>query len=186
MNKIGTKRIETERLLLRKLSFDDADDMYLNWCTDPQVCKFYTWTPHENIDETKSFLKIWIEEYENPLVFHWVIIEKQYGRAIGTIYLDDIDQSENSAVISCLLSRSCWGKGYATEATKAVINYAFQEAGFDIIKSHHHEENIGSGKALLKSGMSFTEKKYVDYPECPRISGNYLFYSIENNSSCLS
>lgn len=183
INRIGTKQIETGRVILRKYISTDAHDMYENWCADSEVCKFYTWSPHKNIEETESILTAWISQYENPLVFHWIIIDKNTNRAIGAAYLNSINEDEKSAVVNCMLSRLVWGKGYAAEITKAIIDFAFNEAGFTLIKSHHHEDNIQSSKALLKSGMAYVGSKHVEYPECPRINGNYSFYLIRNEFS---
>ena len=124
---------------------------------------------------------MWIKQYDDPLVFHWIIIDKSTKQAIGSIYLDELNDVESSAVISCLFSQLYWGKGFATEATKAVIQYAFEKVGLERINSHHHEQNVGSEKALTKSGLRFIERRFVSFPECSRIDGNYLFYSISKN-----
>ena len=49
MNKAGTQTIETDRLILRQFSIEDAEDMYENWASDPEVTKFLTWPPHATI-----------------------------------------------------------------------------------------------------------------------------------------
>lgn len=53
MNFIGTKTLETDRLILRKITMNDAESMY-NWANDENVIRYLTWQPHENIDVTKS------------------------------------------------------------------------------------------------------------------------------------
>ena len=52
MKHIGTKELETERLILRKISVNDANEMYNNWASNPNVARYTTWNAHKNIDET--------------------------------------------------------------------------------------------------------------------------------------
>ena len=61
LNHVGTQQLETDRLILRRHKMTDADDMYRNWVTDPEVCRFWQWKPHKNIDETKALLAGWID-----------------------------------------------------------------------------------------------------------------------------
>ena len=64
MNHAGTQLLETNRLVLRKYDSSDADDMYRNWVTDPEVCRFWQWEPHKDMEETKTLLAGWIQEYK--------------------------------------------------------------------------------------------------------------------------
>ena len=178
INEIGTQTIETDRLILRRMTDEDALDMYNHWASDPLVPRYFTWDIHENIDVTKSLIKNWVAQYDDPFCFHWIIYCKELEHTIGTVYIDDIDRESGNGVISCILSRECWGKGFAAEITKAVVNYAFEKAGFEKIFAHHHEDNIASGKALLKAGFSFVDKSYHSYDK-ESINGTYFHYVIE-------
>lgn len=64
MNKAGTQRIETDRLILRRFRLEDAEDMYANWASDPEVARFLTWPTHSSVEVTKSLLADWIPRYE--------------------------------------------------------------------------------------------------------------------------
>ena len=57
MRHAGTQTIETERLLLRPLTPEDAPMMYANWANDPDVTRWLRWEPHKNVDETRELLK---------------------------------------------------------------------------------------------------------------------------------
>ena len=87
LNHVGTQKLETRRLILRRHEMTDADDMYRNWVTDPAVSRFWNWEPHKNIEETKSLLADWIEEYIKSNHYHWIIILKSISQAIGYIYI---------------------------------------------------------------------------------------------------
>lgn len=54
MRHAGTQTIETERLLLRPLTPEDAPMMYANWANDPDVTRWLRWEPHKNVDETRG------------------------------------------------------------------------------------------------------------------------------------
>ena len=96
LNNIGTCDLETERIVLRKYYYSDAEDMYENWVANPEACRFWKWEPHKNIDETKLLLSKWIDEYEKINYFHWVIVLKNTLQAIGYIYFSDLDDKKNS------------------------------------------------------------------------------------------
>lgn len=85
LNHVGTQTLETTRLILRRYEAADADDMFRNWVTDPEVSKFWGWKPHENIEETKALLAGWIEDYHHLETYHWVIILKSISQAVGYI-----------------------------------------------------------------------------------------------------
>lgn len=182
LNIIGTQEIETKRLLLRRMKISDSEDMYNNWACDPCVSKFYSWEPHKNIFETERIINTWVAQYNDPLYFHWIIVDKEAQKAIGAFYIDHIDEEKRTGTISCILARQVWGRGLATEITQSVISYCFDKVGFKRIYSHHHENNIGSGKALVKAGFHFTDKSYHAYKDSPGINGNYLHYVIENSN----
>ncbi len=56
----GTQRLETERLILRRFTSEDASAMYRNWASDDEVTKYLTWPTHSNVDVSKSVLESWV------------------------------------------------------------------------------------------------------------------------------
>lgn len=75
MKNIETKTLITNRLILRKFKIDYAKEMYLNCATDPSCCKFLHWDIHQNLEETKSIIKNWIDKYDNGS-YNWVVEKK--------------------------------------------------------------------------------------------------------------
>ena len=65
MNHCGTQTIETERLVLRRFTLDDADAMYRNWASDSEVTKFLTWPAHGSQEHSREILQSWIPLYQN-------------------------------------------------------------------------------------------------------------------------
>lgn len=76
MNHIGTKDIETERLVLRSFTMDDAQAMFDNWASDPEVNKYLTWPTHGSVTITEIVMKDWVDGYENPDRYNWAITLK--------------------------------------------------------------------------------------------------------------
>ena len=86
MRNLGTKRLETDRLILRKFELSDAEPMYRNWANDPEVTKFLTWPPHDDVKVTADVLRGWISQYENDTFYQWAIVLKESSpEPIGSI-----------------------------------------------------------------------------------------------------
>lgn len=180
INHVGTQTIETNRLILRRYNINDATDMFNNWVTDPEVSRFWGWKPHESIEETKSFLNKWIEEYSNLKIYHWVIVLKSISQAIGYIYFNELDENDNCEV-HFALSKKYWNKGIMSEACKGVIKFAFTFLGVENVRTRHHVDNPASGRVMQKCGMRYIKTEYKSIIDCEQISGDYCFYEISKN-----
>lgn len=83
MTHIGTKTIKTERLILRKFTVDDYNDMFNNWASDENVTRFLTWLPHESPESTRQLLEGWCNAYERNDAYNWAM--EFEGQVIGNI-----------------------------------------------------------------------------------------------------
>jgi len=153
LNHTGTIQLETERLILRRTSISDAEQMYKNWASDPDVTKYLVWETHANIDVTREILTGWDEKYGNPDFYHWGIVEKESQQIIGTVGTHRLDEKHYSMELGYCMSRTYWGKGYMSEAVAAIIEYLFNTVGFNRISACHDTDNIGSGRVMQKCGM---------------------------------
>jgi len=178
INHAGTKTLETDRLILRKHEMTDADDMFSNWVTDPEVSRFWGWQPHKNIEETKSLLAGWIEEDKKIDTYHWIIVLKSISQAIGYIYLNEINVNDDSLAVHYALSRKYWNKGIMSEACKRVLEFAFFELNAKKVHTRHHIDNPASGRVMQKCGMRYVKTEYRQIPDCEQISGDYRYYEI--------
>ncbi len=176
MNDLGTQILKTDRLTLRKLMPEDAFDIYC-FASDMRVSQFLSWTPHKNIDETRSVLAEWLEEYSKPYCYQWAIVYTQSNTVIGTISLWDVKPAERSAQLTYALHAGYWGMGIVTEACRAVLEYAFRQAGFYTIYAKHNKLNPASGKVMIKCGMRFTHFSQEQFDKVS-VSGTYLNYRI--------
>ncbi len=155
MDDIGTKTLETERLILRKFKASDAYAMYEGWCRDERVTQYVTWLPHKRIEETKALVNMWLEAYEKPHTYRYVIVEKAHNKPIGSIDCVGFSLRSESCEIGYCLDANYWGKGLMTEAFKRVIEYLFEEVGINRLFGRYVVSNPGSKKVMEKAGMTF-------------------------------
>ena len=155
MNNKGTVTLETERLILRKYSINDAKDMFNNWATNENVTRYLTWTPYTNIDDVKCFLNYCISQYDNDETYNWCIEFKDNHQAIGSISVVCLRDDINEASIGYCLGEDYWRKGIMTEAFKKVIDFLFNEVGVNRIEATHDVNNPNSGKVMAKCGLLY-------------------------------
>lgn len=156
MKHIGTKVIETERLILRSFTMNDAQPMFDNWASDPEVTKFLTWPAHSSVDVTSMILKDWVAGYEKPDHYNWAITLKEEGNApVGNISAVQVEDDIDSVEIGYCMGRRCWGKGIMAEALKAVIDFFMAEVDTNRVHARHDTANPNSGKVMAKAGMTF-------------------------------
>lgn len=154
---IGTKTINTNRLILRRFKVSDAYDMFKNWANDDVVTKYLTWNPHGDISVTKSLLEEWVKDYNIASTYNWVIQFKNNDEIIGGISVVKINEDDQCFEIGYCMSKDHWSKGIMSESLKAVIDYLFNQVGANKITAKHDIRNIASGKVMLKCGMSYVE-----------------------------
>ena len=93
MNKIGTKIIDTERCILRRIVPDDYQMMYENWAKYEEVCRYFPFNPVTDMEIYKEKVHKWADNYESDTYFHWVIEWKENHDLIGTINLGNVEES---------------------------------------------------------------------------------------------
>ena len=155
MQKIGTRILETKRLILRRFRLDDAEDMYRNWASDPEVTRYLTWPCHSSPEATRGLLEQWAERYADGSVFNWAIEFRAAQQVIGNIAAVKLNEEIGSAEIGYCLSRRYWGQGIMPEALIAVMRYLFDEAGINRIAAYHDVNNPKSGRVMEKAGMKY-------------------------------
>lgn len=162
MQHAGTLQINTPMLTLRKINFDDADMMFRNWANDGEVSRYMRWSPHKNVEETKSVVKGWFNNYKDDHTYHWGICLKD-GEMIGSVGIMIISEHDFKGEIGYCIGRKWWGQGYTSEAIKAVIDYMYKNTDIERIEAYHSISNPASGKVMENAGMrkeGFAKHKY--------------------------
>ena len=154
LNHKGTVTIETDRLILRRFAMEDAEAMFRRWASDDEVTKHLTWPTHSSLEISKMVLTDWTSHYPEPDFYNWAIVLKENGpKPIGNISTAHVKESTLCATMGYCMSRAHWGKGVMTEALTAVIDFFFDEVGFNRIDADHAVDNPASGRVMEKSGM---------------------------------
>lgn len=146
--------LETDRLLLRKLTPSDAEAIYA-YGSDPTVSEFVTWPTHQSIEDTQQFLDIILSLYESNQAVFWGIELKEEKRLIGTINYVSWQQNHHVGEIGYVLAQPYWRKGYMTEAAKQVIQFGFERMKLERVQAKCDVQNSGSENVMQKAGMSF-------------------------------
>lgn len=148
--------IRTERLFLRQPCMDDANDLN-QLMSDAKLTKFLTWEPHKSIDTTKIVVQSLIDAQNSDKGYHWCILFKD--EIIGLVSLIDVRRTIrtwtiNRAELSYWIGSIYKGNGYATEASKNVIDFGFSYLNLHKIIVAHAAENIESKRICKKLNFS--------------------------------
>lgn len=155
MNHIGTKTIETSRLILRAFQAEDAEPMFRNWASDPEVTKYLTWPAHESVEESRKIVECWKGENSNPQNYQWAIELKEIHEPVGSISVVKMNENTESVTIGYCIGRSWWGQGITAEALQALIAFFFEEVHVNCVNACHDPRNPNSGKVMRKCGMTY-------------------------------
>ncbi len=155
MKHCGTQTIQTDRLILRKFSVEDAQAMYSNWASDEEVTKYLMWKSHADVEESRRILTDWVGLYGDEKYYHWGIVLKESGTLVGGIAVVQMNEEISMAHIGYCIGRKWWHRGITSEALMAVMDYLFDKVGVNRIESRHDPRNPNSGKVMMKCGMKY-------------------------------
>lgn len=153
MKHLGTKRLETERLILRPFETTDAEKMYKNWADDDEVTRFLTWSTHTNVTVTEALLADWVSQYEKEDNYMWAIVNKDIDEPIGSISAVKVHDNIKMVQIGYCIGKKWWHQGLASEALSRLITFFFEEVGINRIEARHDINNPYSGEVMEKCGM---------------------------------
>lgn len=153
MKHLGTKRIETEHLILRKFTQDDAEDMFKNWASDNEVTKYLTWPAHSSVEVSKRLIDMWEKDSESLNYYQWCIELKERGEAIGSISIVHFNEDINAVEVGYCIGKNFWRHGLTSEAFGALIPFFFVEMQVNRIEARHDLNNPASGKVMEKCSL---------------------------------
>ena len=168
-----TPILETERLVLRPLIANDAETVFMNWTSDPDVAKFMRWEVHNDISETRQWLLSEESLVDSDSVYNWGFVLKETGELIGSgglVFKESMDMYE----LGYNLMKKYWNYGLATEAARRIIDYGIHELRQTQFYCCHAKDNPASGRVMQKVGFryqrncvysSWNQKKTFDAKE---------------------
>jgi RimJ/RimL family protein N-acetyltransferase len=142
--------IETERLRLRRPRSSDAEAIFEYGC-DLEVTRYMDWPTHRSIDAVVEYLGGCVPRWESGVEYYWVITSPPEDRAIGGI---SCRVSGQAAEFGYVLNRSCWNRGYASEAAHAVVDFVLSQPEIHRVWATCDTENLASVRVLEKCGLS--------------------------------
>ncbi|HCR97754.1 MULTISPECIES: GNAT family N-acetyltransferase [Halomonas] len=145
--------IETERLTIKPLVTDDADSL-LEIFADPEVMRYWHTAPWATIQDSLEFINDSHDSMQRQESLVLGVYLKSTGELAGKCMLFSYDKESKRAEIGFGLGRSCWGKGYVSEAGEALIQYGFSSLGLRRIEAEIDPDNQSSAKALENLGFS--------------------------------
>jgi ribosomal-protein-alanine N-acetyltransferase len=152
--------LETDRLVLKALDTSFTTDTYVTWMNDPEIIKFLESGGDYTLEKLSNYLKT-VEQQE---ILFWAIITKESEKHIGNIKIDPINKKHSLGEYGILMGdKSEWGKGYAREASQAVIDYCFSESvNLHKITLGLVEDNLSALKLYNRLGF-IQEGKYIKH-----------------------
>lgn len=177
---IGTNTIETERLILRRFEYADDNAMLKYWVADEKIQSLYSEPVYSTKDAVRELLDKYIGSYEKNDYYRWAIIEKKSGECIGQIAYFLVDSKNHFAEIEYCIGSDFQCKGFATEATKAIIAYGFDKINLHKVQICTRTINKPSKRVIEKCGFTY-EGTLRDYFY---MDGEYvgrLYFSILRN-----
>lgn len=162
--------LETQRMILRELTFQDEENL-MDLDSDPEVMKFLTL----GVPSTREEVKAQLIRIRELFVKHdgrfglWAAIEKESGKFMGWfLFRPDKEQPDNTDRIELgyRLKKEFWGKGFATEGSKALLDKGFHEFKIPVIFALAMKRNTSSWNVMKKLGMTYVrEYPYDKFPE---------------------
>ncbi|KFF03821.1 GNAT family N-acetyltransferase [Chryseobacterium luteum] len=152
-------KIETERLILRKLEETDVERMFL-LDSNPEVMKYIGVPVLTEQSQSLGVIKMIQKQYEENGTGRLAVIEKETGLLIGwsglKLLTEETNGYKNVLDLGYRYLPESWGKGYALEAAKASLELGFNKMKADVIYACAHCENAGSNHILKKLGFEKT------------------------------
>jgi len=145
-------KLETERLILINYSENDLDSIY-KLKSEPLIWRFSDKEATKDIEEAKKHLENVLKNYSLDKYDFQALFIKDTQEYIGEAGVLSFNKEHSRAVIGYNLLPKYWGNGYATEITKALVRYLFEQLNIERVEALVCDDNEASKKVLEKSGL---------------------------------
>jgi ribosomal-protein-alanine N-acetyltransferase len=144
------ERLETDRLLIQRLRYEDAEEIFYVYASKPEATKYVTWPTHQSIEETRKFLHYAIRMWDQDSEFSFSIRRKGSNLLVGSF---SIVNDNGKVSFGYIFGPNHWSNGYATEACKAMLAKLVAIPHIHRIWTSVDVDNIASAKVLQKCGL---------------------------------
>ncbi len=143
-------QISTDRLSIQKLRYEEAEEIFYAYSSKPEATRFMSWPTHQSLYDTIAFLHDADRGWSAGTDYSYSVRLLDNARLIGSFGVIN----ENGKIqFGYIYSPTQWGKGYATEACRAMMEILRYQSGVYRIQTFTDVDNIASGKVLIKSGL---------------------------------
>ena len=142
--------IDTKRLLLQRLRYEDAEEIFFVYASKPAATKFLSWPTHTSIDDTRTFLSYAVGAWPKGSDYSFSIRLKENRQLIGSF---GIMNDNGKLQFGYVITPAKWNLGFATEVVTKMMSAVRVLPGVYRVSTFVDVENIASQKVLLKSGL---------------------------------
>jgi RimJ/RimL family protein N-acetyltransferase len=157
--------LETERMLLRRFTLDDVDDV-LALDSDPFVRVFVEDGEPVNRDEITGMIEHWMGYYDRSETFgFWAAVERHTGEFLGWFHFRPQEGAPpDEPELGYRLVSAAWGKGYATEGSRALIDHGFEASDIVRVVAATLAAHTASRRVMEKAGLRHTRTYPTQWP----------------------
>lgn len=168
--------VRTPRLTLRRLRVGDAETIFAAYSQDAEVARFLTWKPHRSLSETRAFLRGCEKRWKEGAEYHWAIVPRG-KQLVGAICLRP---NGFKVDVGYVLARAHWGKGYATEALRSVVEWALAQRAIQRVWAVCDVENPASARVMEKAGLRKEGilRRWIVHPLAGKTARDCFCYAI--------
>lgn len=145
--------LTTERLRLRQITHEDAEGMMAIF-GDPAVLRYLNHEPKDTPEKAIGLIDWLADNYRKQEGIDWGITLHGADRLVGMCGAYQWDRSNRRIDIGYHIVPAHWGRGYATEAARAITGWCFEHLGVHRVQADCTDGNIGSERVLLKCGFT--------------------------------
>jgi ribosomal-protein-alanine N-acetyltransferase len=142
----------TERLILRRMKDEDVDDLF-NMRKDPEMHEYTDTMPDQSIRDTTAYMEKMDKGVEEGKWLLWAMESRLTGKVIGSLGIWNFNDTKTTAEMGYGIIPQEQGKGYMTEALKAVLEFCFKKLGMEWIEAYTDEDNNKSTNMLERLGF---------------------------------
>jgi [ribosomal protein S5]-alanine N-acetyltransferase len=142
--------IETARLVMRRPRKEHAWGIFDRYAADAEATRYMAWPVHTTINDTYAFLTFSDVEWERWPAGPYVIFSRAGGMLLGSTGF--AFETPDRAITGYILARDAWGRGYATESLRAMVELA-PSIGIRVLSASTHADHAVSGRVLEKCGF---------------------------------
>ncbi len=168
--------VETLRLTLRPVALGDAREIYRGWAGRAKATRMMNFPRHLNQTASQAWVERCLRNWQEATAFAYMILLRDTGERMGSI---EIALQGSAAEIGYILAEQFWGRGYATEATRALVDWAEAQRDIGRISATCHPDNIASSRVIEKAGLHLEGRleDATSWPQLQRSNGPCLVYS---------